>query len=81
MHLAQQGVGGPIGVEPPLAETDHLWWERFTHETPPGYKSLVNQCLHSHDHMLGEIQDGVVRAMWEDIVRIAEGEENIVRAA
>ena len=30
--------------------------------------------------MLGEIQDGVVRSLWEDIVRIAEGED-IVRAA
>ena len=36
MHLAQQGAGCPIGIEPPLAETDHLWWERFTHETSPG---------------------------------------------
>ena len=23
----------PVGVEPPLAEIDHLWQEHFTHET------------------------------------------------
>ena len=26
---------------PPPTETDHLWQERFTHETFPGYNSLV----------------------------------------
>ena len=43
MQPAQQGAGRPIGVEPPLAETYHLWGGVV-------YHSQVS--LYSHNQML-----------------------------
>ena len=62
----------PYGVEPPLAETDHLCRSTLHMKPHLVYKSLVTP---GYTDMIrteaGEIQDGVMRAMWEGILRTA----------
>ena len=69
MRQAQRGAGGPIGVGPPLAETDHSWQVRFTHKPCLVYKSLATLVVTFTRLDAGEIQDGVVRATRAGIVR------------
>ena len=77
MHLAQQGAGRHIGVEPPLAEADHLWLDHLRHKHPG-----LQETSYSSGYILirsdaGEIREGVVRATWEGIVRTA-GREGVL---
>ena len=52
----------PHWVEPPLAETDHLWHEHFTHKPPPGLQDLVTLVVTFTPSDAGEIQDGVCKS-------------------
>ncbi len=45
-------VGCSIGIEPPLAETDHLWQELFIQEITMVYKSLVTIMVTCYIHKI-----------------------------
>ena len=48
MCLAKTDAGFPIGVEPRLAETNHLWQEHLTHEMPFGLQKSSYSSVYIH---------------------------------